>query len=578
MTSENDVANKFDELRRQAKELIRHRTHPAPETPFDIFELIHELQIHQAEIEIQNEELQRAQHELAELHAEYEALYELAPCGYVTLDRNGLINRANRAATELIGTKRAYLMHCHFGSFIVREWQDAFLHAAQEAGRSGEKRSLELPLQRLRETPLWVRADIEADLDEQDVVEQWRVVLVDISERKLLEAKQDEYREQELQAKKMASIGRLAGGVAHEFNNLLQGMLGNVELLQMKKPVDDPDNRYLQQLCSHIFRAKEIVEALLTMSSKSLMNLQSIDLNVVVTETLNVLKRSAPCHISLAERLSPDPLLLEADAALISQAITHLMENAFDAIPDDRAGRIEIRTERGRTSFAAPWRSGEEPSVMIHIDDTGEGMSEEIQKEVFDPFFTTKEIGEGTGLGLSSVYSIVHLHGGKVTMSSQTGRGSRFTLHFPERRSKVGHEAPLESKASESPASEPGNATVLLVEDEDDIREVLSEFLKLQGFTVIEAKEGESAYRVFQDNQRHIDLVVLDLGIPGIDGEAFIDRVKQLQADAKIIVASGYTQHRMASDPEGFGVSAFLGKPFNLQAALHTIQAALSRE
>jgi signal transduction histidine kinase/ActR/RegA family two-component response regulator len=451
------------------------------------------------------------------------------------------------------------------------------LRAAQEAGRSGEKQSLELQLQRPQEQPLWVRADIEADRDEQDAVLQWRMVLVDISERKLLEAKQEAYQEQQLQAKKMASIGRLAGGVAHEFNNILQGMLGNVELLQMKKPTDDPDNKYLQQFCGHIFRAKEIVDALLTMSSQAAMNLQPIDLNAAVSQSLEVLKQNIPGHIRLKEHLCCDPLPIEADPGQISQMITHLVENAFDAIPVGKTGSVEIRTERGSTSFAAPWRSGEEPAVVLHVEDSGWGMSQEIQKDVFDPFFTTKDVGMGTGLGLSTVYSIVQLHGGKIAMSSRPDQGTRCTVHLPERRPRGESGASSEMESPEVHASQGEKGTILVVEDEDDIRDVLSEFLRLQGFAVIEATDGESAYRIFQENRGHIDLVVLDLGIPGIDGEEFIKNVHQLQAKAKIIVASGYTQHRMASDPEGFGVSAFLGKPFNLQAALHTIQATLSQ-
>jgi signal transduction histidine kinase/ActR/RegA family two-component response regulator len=377
-----------------------------------------------------------------------------------------------------------------------------------------------------------------------------------------------------LQAQKMESVGRLAGGVAHEFNNLLQGMLGNVQLLLAKKDPNDPEVKYVQQLNSCIVQSRSIVDSLLTVSRKTEMDFQRLDCNRTIRETVDLLSRSLQKSITISTRLADDLPVIEADPTQLSQILLNLVSNGCQAIPEGKPGTIEIAT-----SFqpdAPDPEAGADDWILIQVSDTGQGMRPEVRERIFEPFFTTRQPGEGTGLGLSTVYSIVQSHRGRIEVSSQPGRGSRFRIHLPLRQ--PGFEAPEGEivQAIEPDSDRSATGTVLVVDDEEAIREITSEHLEQHGFTVIEAENGQTACSVLDQQPESIDVVLLDLGMPGMSGEELIERIHELQDKPKIIVASGYTNHEIAADPLRFGVTDFLRKPFNLETALTAIQSALN--
>jgi signal transduction histidine kinase len=241
----------------------------------------------------------------------------------------------------------------------------------------------------------------------------------------------------QLQAEKINSVGYLAGGIAHEFNNLHQVFRGNVELLQIKKEWNSEENNHLDQIESKIAKAKEIINSLLVISSIKHLELRSKDANALVKQTADLLCRTMPQHVAISTSLAHQLPLIEADPHHLSQAIIELVKNGCEVISPGTSGTIEIRTELVEPDKDSAVHSASSQSVLLSISDSGNGICDAVQESIFDPFFTTKEPGKGTGLGLPFVYSVVHLHQGDIVFSTDPRAGSCFTIVLPSERSRA---------------------------------------------------------------------------------------------------------------------------------------------
>ena len=401
--------------------------------------------------------------------------------------------------------------------------------------------------------------------DAQGRVIMFTGVATDVTERKALEA-------QLLQAQKMEAVGRLAGGVAHDFNNLLMAITGYGELMRAKVLKDDPLYGYLENILKAGDRAAALTQQLLTFSRQKIVHPEVIDLNRVVLDLEPMLRRLIGEDLDLEVVIDRRPGAVKADPSQMGQIIMNLVVNARDAMP--QGGRLTLKTAPVNFTVGCHSRFGLTPPgpyVMLVVEDTGVGMDEATQAHVFEPFFTTKEPGKGTGLGLSTVYGIVKQSGGYLDLESSPGAGSTFTIYLPRL------EAIVESPKAKIPltASFRGEETILLVEDEDVLRGLLAKFLRLYGYTVLEARHGGEALLTCERHQGPIHVMVTDVVMPQMSGRELADRLTPLRPEMKVLYMSGYTEEALVQHGVADLSVAFLQKPFRPIELARRVHAVL---
>ncbi len=392
-----------------------------------------------------------------------------------------------------------------------------------------------------------------------------RAIGIDISERKELEA-------QLLESQKMEAMGQIAGGVAHDFNNMLTAIHGNAQLLQ-RELADEPDRlRLVEGILTAARRSAELTRHLLAFSRKQVLRPRVIDLNEMVGNIEPMLRRIIPENIRIVTALSEHLGQVEADPAQIEQVIVNLAVNARDAMPD--GGTLSIRTANVilDDDRAGP-RGGVAPGayVMLAVSDTGIGMDEVTQSQVFDPFFTTRKGSGGTGLGLSTVYGIVRQTGGDVCVRSELGEGSTLEVYVPMTEA----EAEAVPSPHESGADLRGSETVLVVEDEDVVRSLIAELLQRFGYTVLQAENADAALEVCRQGEGQIDLLVTDVVMPGTDGVELAETVTEMMPNIGVLYVSGYTDRALAFRDRLDERMRYMQKPFEVQEFIATIREML---
>ncbi|MHC5034561.1 MAG: ATP-binding protein, partial [Planctomycetota bacterium] len=366
--------------------------------------------------------------------------------------------------------------------------------------------------------------------------------------------------EQYRQAQKMEAVGLLAGGIAHDFNNLLTAINGFAELMQFQLTPDDSLYELAGKILGSGRRAASLTRQLLAFSRKQLIEPKVLNINSVVAEIEKMLKRIIGEHIQMETTLAPDLWPAKVDPAQFEQVVVNLAVNARDAMPE--GGRLTIATANVvlDEEFVAEHVEMEPGEyVLLSVSDTGMGMSSEVKAHLFEPFFTTKRLGEGTGLGLATVHGIVKQSGGHIWVESEEGRGTIFTIYLPRT-----HDAKSALAYSKVEADVPsGSETILLVEDDPQVRELAHRVLQEQGYTVLEASNGEEALELLTSHTGPIDLLLTDVVMPGMSGKALADQLLRTQPDLRAIFMSGYTDEAIAHhgvlDPD----VAFLQKPFS---------------
>ena len=392
------------------------------------------------------------------------------------------------------------------------------------------------------------------------------VVAQDISERHILE-------QQLRQAQKMEAVGRLAGGVAHDFNNLLMVIKGHTELLMNELPEADRTARKIAQIDRAADRAASLTKQLLAFSRMQVLQPRVMSLNAVVEDMGKLLPRLIGEDIELSVRTAGDLGSIRADASQMEQIIMNLAVNARDAMPN--GGRLFIETSNADLDDAY---NATHPIVQagryvsLAVSDTGVGMDAETQAHIFEPFFTTKEAGKGTGLGLATVYGVVKQSGGFIWVYSEVGKGTSFKIYLP-RVDQVEEKSGGSSPSMEAPR---GAETILLAEDEQDVREVAREFLESAGYTVVEARNGSEALRLAGDKSKAMDLLVTDMVMPGMTGRELAQRIQAVRPGFPAIFMSGYSEQTVAETAQADGGMYLLTKPFSRSGLLRTIRDALN--
>ncbi len=396
----------------------------------------------------------------------------------------------------------------------------------------------------------------------------------DITERKQAEAEREKMQVQLFQAQKMESVGILAGGVAHDFNNLLQTLGGNIELLLAGKADDHPDAGRLRAALKSIHRAAQLVRQLLLFSRKEGACRVPVDLNREVEGVADMLRRTIPKMVAVEARLDPELWPLLADPVQIEQVLLNLANNAVDAMPDGGTFLIETSNVVLDEVFVR-MHPGSVPGshVLLAVTDTGHGMDKKTLIHVFDPFYTTKTVGKGTGLGLASVYGIVKNHGGSIQCYSEPGQGTVFKIYLP---AADGH-APEKGTELKSPLVEGHGQgeTILVVDDEPEIRALTREVLEVLGYRAKSAASGEEALEAYRLEE--IDLVLLDLNMPGMGGHRCLQELLRVDPLVKVVIASGYSAEGHGRESLSAGAKGFIGKPYQLRDLEAVIREVLGR-
>ena len=573
-------ADRGQALRKRAEELAGERAGGMPEdlevlSPEVARRALHELRVHQIELEMQNEQLRRTQEELEASRERYFDLYELAPVGYFTLSEQGLILEANLTAAKLLGVARGALVKQPLSRFILPEDQDIHYRHRKQFLETGAPQSWELRLLRKDAAPFWARVEATTSQD-ADGSAVWRVVVSDITESKRMEEEKAKLEAQNRQLQKAEGLGRMAGAIAHHFNNHLTAVMGNLELAIVGLPHGVVPAGKLTDALHAARNAAEVSKLMLTYLGQTHAQREALDLSKVCRRSLPLLRAAMPKDMILdAELPSPGPAI-SANANQLQQVLTNLVTNAWEAGVDGRGVvRISVKTVLPAgipTSHRFPIRwqpHGTISYACLEVADAGAGIANKDIERLFDPFFSSKFTGRG--LGLSVVLGIAQSHGGAVTVETAPGRGSTLRVFLPLSAERVIRQP---SRAAQSPEIDEGG-TVLLVDDEPMVRKVGERALASLGFAVLLAKDGVDALEMFRQQRDKIRCVLCDLTMPRMSGWETLAALRKLAPGLPVILASGYDKAYVMAGDHPELPQAFLSKPYQLQGLRDAIGRAL---
>jgi PAS domain S-box-containing protein len=509
-----------------------------------------------------NAALRSAQQALKASEANFRSLVVNAPYGICRSNANGQLVDANPALNAMLGfTGGDELLRRNLATDIYRDpEQRALLLECFRSGRSFDK--VEAEWTRQDGSAVVVRASARPIRDTDKSV-SFELYAEDITEQRALE-------QQLRQSQKMEAVGRLAGGIAHDFNNLLMVISGYCEFLQQKLGPDPSLRGCAQEIANAADRATSLTRQLLAFSRKQMLTPKVLDLNAVVSENLKMLPRLIGEDIELATLPAEGLGKVKADPGQIEQVVMNLVVNARDAMPS--GGKLTIETANVTLDEAYARRHpGVAPGeyVMLAISDTGVGMDKETQSHIFEPFYTTKG-QKGTGLGLSMVYGIVKQSGGYIWVYSELGQGTTFKVYLP--RVEEAEEKPVLQPAAGPPL---GHETILVVEDEPQLRDLTRQFLEMHGYTVLMAEHGAAALEVAQQHRGVIHLLLTDIIMPVMNGRELAQRMAVLSPQTRILFMSGYTENAIWRNGMIENSANFLQKPFTLDALTRKVREVL---
>jgi PAS domain S-box-containing protein len=503
-----------------------------------------------------NAALRAAQENLRRSELNFRSLVTNAPYGICRCDSTGKILDANPAFIELLGhTSPGELIGRHiFGLYADN---DKWFDLADYLRSSEPFKGLTAEWKRKNNTTTVVRVSGRSVVNGGGEGVVFELFAEDVTERRALE-------QQLRQSQKMEAVGRLAGGIAHDFNNLLMVILGYSEFLLERLGAEPHLRGPAQEISGAAERASSLTRQLLAFSRKQMLAPRIVNLNDVATENIKMLTRMIGEDIDLVMVPAPNLWPIRADAGQIDQVIMNLAVNARDAMPT--GGKLTIETSNVTLDdeyarFHAPLRPGD--YVMVAISDTGAGMDSDTQSHIFEPFFTTKGT-KGTGLGLSTVYGIIKQSGGYIWVYSEVGRGTTFKIYLP-RVASIGEPATQVAAPVEYRKVEPGTETILLVEDEANLRYLARQYLEKQGYKVIEAADGAVAMQIAVAHEAIIHLLLTDVIMPGMNGRELAQRIAEIRPNVKILYMSGYTENVIGHNGMLDAGVRLLQKPFNLR-------------
>ena len=520
-------------------------------------------------LEVRNSRAERAAAEAALRTNEqrFRALVEHSWDAIALFGPDGAILYGSPATTRILGYDLAEFVGRNALELIHPEDRNAVVGRLTEAMANPRGR-VEVAARVLHKNGSWrylegVLTNLLDDPSVGAIVNNYR----DATERRSLE-------NQVIQAQKMEAVGRLAGGVAHDFNNILTAIGGYTDLLLADLPPDDPRRQDVDEIHRAADRAAALTQQLLAFSRRQVLQPRVVDVNALVSNVEKLLRRLIGEDVLLATALANDVGRVRADPGQMEQVIVNLAVNARDAMP--AGGRLTIETSNVDldAAYVAEHRTVVPgPYVVVAVSDTGSGMSAETQSHIFEPFFTTKEVGKGTGLGLATVYGIVKQSGGSIWVYSELGHGTTIKVYLP----RVDEPAePLPGPPITDAEGLRGTETILLVEDEPAVRGVARQVLIRQGYTVLEAPDGQTALAMIAGGAPHVHLVLTDVVMPGMSGRSLADRLTSRLPGLRVLYMSGYTDDAIVRHGMLEPGLAYLQKPFRPDALVRKVREVLN--
>jgi len=517
----------------------------------------------------------QAEEALRQSEERYRTILEDIEEGYFEVTLAGRPTFLNNSMSKIHGYPREELLGIDYRHFTDEENAKKLVEAFNRVYRTGEPGEL-LDYEIIRKDgtkrQVEVIASLKKDLSGNPI--GFRGITRDVTERKQAEEKMESLQEQLRQSQKMEAIGRLAGGIAHDFNNLLTIIKGYSQLSLIELKEDIPLKKNIEQIDRATDKAANLVRQLLAFSRRQIMEMKVLDLNAILRNLDNMLRRVIGEDIELVTVLAEDLGRVKTDPGWIEQAIMNLAVNARDAMAS--GGKLTIET--GNVDLDEAYRGGHvavEPGryVMLSVSDTGAGKSPEVMERLFEPFFSTKEKDKGTGLGLSTVYGIVKQSEGDIWVYSEPGKGATFKIYLPrvdelleERRAKdVGNELSR------------GNETILLVEDEEEVRKLALRVLERQGYKVLAARQGDEALLMCEQHKGPIHLMLTDVVMPGMNGHELAKRLESLHPEMKVVYMSGYTDDAIVHHGVLEKGMNYIQKPFTVNGLTRKVREVLDQ-
>ena len=491
-----------------------------------------------------------------------EGYYEVDTAGNFTFFNDGIVNLLGYSHEQLSGMNYRSMTSGETTEKMYRIFNDVYrteqpskISEFELITASGEKKPVEISILLMR--------------DRNGNPSGFRGIMRDVTDRHHAEEERERLTTQIQQSQKMEAIGTLAGGIAHDFNNLLMGIQGNVSLILLDKEKDQREYEYLKNIENLVLRGSELTRQILGFARGGKYRVKPTNLNLLVGKTADMFSRTKR-EITMHQSYHSDLWSVDVDQGQIEQVLLNLFVNAWQAMPE--GGDLYIATENitlATKDQDRPFDLVPGKYVRVSVTDTGIGMEKNVQGRIFEPFFTTKEVGRGTGLGLASAYGIIKNHNGIIKVYSEVGHGTTFRLYLPA-TSK-----PLQKETRNNGRVMKGSGTILLVDDEHAVAQVGKDMVEKLGYRVLLATGGEQALSIFCKHKKKIRLVILDMIMPGISGGETYDRIKALNPDAKVLLASGYSLNGQATEFMKRGCNGFIQKPFNLRILSQKIREIL---
>ena len=546
----------------------------------DFQKTIHELRVHQIELQMQNEELRQSQIALEESRCRFRDLYDIAPAGYCLVGENGLIDDANRTLGDMLGYTQSHLNGQTFTSLIDKLDQDVFYHLRRRILASPKSQTCEVRMQKSDTSYAWFELSVTTAAFGRDGV-CLRIAVTNIDARVRAEAARAALENQLRESQKLEAVGTLASGIAHDFNNILTVILANTEmadhLARLEAPTMVPFVGEIQKAAG---RARDLVNQILAFCRRQPTNRHVVSLADVIEESIGMLRATMPARFQIEFTCDATVPRVLADETQIEQVVINLATNAFQAM-DGKAGRLRIRldtiklqseTFKDLDSNDAVW-DGMDSAVRIVFEDDGPGMEPSVVDRIFEPFYTTKPVNQGTGLGLAVVHGIVRAHDGQISVKSNPGQGTAFTIYLPPARPAVvevddaqrsaTHDEIRKFDQAHSYAAAHIARCIVYLDDDSCVLNAIVCLMEQYGVSVRGYSDPAAALQFLNDRSNQVEVLVTDYNMPGISGLEFAKKVHSIRPALPVVVTSGFIDEELRSHADEAGVMALLPKPLS---------------
>lgn len=568
-----DTIKSLEQLRRRAERALESEEFSDKSNVMGYVEnYIHELQVNQVELEMQAEELRRTQDELTLSRNAYAELYHKAPVGYLTITLKGMVEKVNNTFIEMLGIDSTKILKKPLSRFILEQDHTLFFTICQKAPHSPQLRCCELTFTNSNDRVFTGRVDI-VPVENLDVEEQQLMLsVIDISSQKAVEQEKNRLERELVSTQTIDSIRRLAGGIAHNFNNILTSVIGNLEILRQREIREQKETELVTNAYQSALKAADLGLMMLHYLGHNTAQIKTLDLEESINNLFGIYRRTVHGRLQMLYESEGGPFYVQGDPVQIAQIVNNLTTNAVEAIGDgEGVARIRLLKTTIMDANAPRAYNGEKirpgKYVCIEIRDTGGGMGKEVLIMAGTPFFTTKLAGRG--LGISAVLGIVAAHGGYFMLTSEPDQGSTASVYLPLFEPFFPEET---KRLEERKAITPKGKKVLCIDDDKNVRTVIRTILENLGCEVLEAEGGQSGIDVFADNQDEIAFVLLDFVMPDLDGNLTLIELRKLRPDIPVLLVSAYLKDQLDKVFNEEKPDGFLQKPFDRNGFLSAIE------